>query len=47
MRETKYKSKKIELDGHVFDSKAEARYYELLKLKQTNKRYYLSNCMQA
>ena len=31
---TKYNSKKIELDGHVFDSKAEARYYEELKLQQ-------------
>lgn len=31
---TKYNSKKIELDGNVFDSKAEARYYEELKLQQ-------------
>lgn len=29
-------AKKIELDGHVFDSKAEAKYYELLKQKQAN-----------
>jgi hypothetical protein len=28
---TKYNSKKIEVDGHVFDSKIEARYYEHLK----------------
>lgn len=31
---TKYNSKKIELDGHVFDSKMEARYYEEMKLQQ-------------
>ena len=30
-KKTKYHSKKIELDGHVFDSKLEARYYEQLK----------------
>jgi len=33
---TKYNSKKLELDGHVFDSKAEAKYYEVLKLFQAN-----------
>ncbi|MEK4883452.1 DUF1064 domain-containing protein [Bacillus sp. FSL W8-0223] len=31
---TKYKSKKVEIDGHVFDSKIEARYYEQLKWLQ-------------
>ena len=31
---TKYKSKKIELDGHVFDSQAEAKYYTHLKWLQ-------------
>ncbi|GGA31900.1 DUF1064 domain-containing protein [Psychrobacillus lasiicapitis] len=35
---TKYNSKKIELDGHVFDSKAEAKYYELLKLQQAQEK---------
>ena len=29
----KYKNIKIELDGIVFDSKKEARYYDILKLK--------------
>lgn len=33
---SKYNSTKIELDGHVFDSKAEAKYYEVLTLKQNN-----------
>jgi hypothetical protein len=28
---SKYKSKKVEVDGHVFDSKIEANYYEHLK----------------
>jgi len=31
---SKYKSKKVEVDGHVFDSKIEARYYEQLKWLQ-------------
>jgi hypothetical protein len=34
MSQTKYKSKKIEKDGYVFDSKIEARYYEQLKWLQ-------------
>ena len=29
---SKYKNKKIEIDGHKFDSKAEARYYKQLQL---------------
>lgn len=29
---SKYGNKKVELDGHKFDSKAEARYYSHLKL---------------
>lgn len=34
----KFKNKKVELDGHKFDSKAEARRYEELKLQaQTQK----------
>ncbi|MEJ9210103.1 DUF1064 domain-containing protein [Bacillus smithii] len=37
MSATKYKSKKVEIDGHVFDSKIEARYYEQLKWLQANK----------
>jgi hypothetical protein len=31
---SKYKSKKVEVDGHVFDSQIEARYYEQLKWLQ-------------
>lgn len=31
-RKSKYHNKKIELDGHIFDSKAEARYYNHLKM---------------
>jgi hypothetical protein len=34
---SKYKSKKVEVDGHVFDSKIEAKYYEQLKWLQNNK----------
>jgi hypothetical protein len=34
---TKYHSKKVEIDGHVFDSRIEARYYEDLKLREANK----------
>ncbi|PYE87779.1 DUF1064 domain-containing protein [Bacillus sp. 196mf] len=30
---SKYKNKKVNLDGHVFDSKAEANYYEGLKIR--------------
>ena len=33
---TKYKSKKVEIDGHIFDSKIEARYYKQLKWLQDN-----------
>ncbi|WP_046721480.1 DUF1064 domain-containing protein [Heyndrickxia coagulans] len=35
-KKTKYGSKKVEIDGHVFDSKIEARYYEQLKWLQAN-----------
>ena len=31
---SKYNSKKIDIDGHTFDSKAEAKYYEHLKWLQ-------------
>jgi len=31
MSGSKYKSRKAEVDGHTFDSKAEAKYYEQLK----------------
>ncbi|CAM4390772.1 hypothetical protein BAMA_15520 [Bacillus manliponensis] len=31
---SKYNNKKVELDGHVFDSKAEADYYKGLKVRQ-------------
>lgn len=34
---TKYGSKKTEIDGHTFDSQAEARYYEQLKWLLANK----------
>ncbi|AVO22601.1 DUF1064 domain-containing protein [Aeribacillus composti] len=37
MAQAKYKSKKVEIDGHVFDSKIEAKYYEQLKWLQNNK----------
>ncbi|MEI4617648.1 DUF1064 domain-containing protein [Bacillus cereus] len=30
---SKYNNKKVDLDGHVFDSKAEANYYECLKIR--------------
>ncbi|MFD0770128.1 DUF1064 domain-containing protein [Bacillus sp. CGMCC 1.60114] len=30
----KYRNKKVELDGYVFDSKAEADYYKRLKGRQ-------------
>lgn len=33
-RRSKYGNKKVTLDGHTFDSKAEARYYSELKLRQ-------------
>lgn len=31
---SKYRNKKVQLDGHTFDSKAEARYYQQLKLME-------------
>ncbi|MGG4155720.1 DUF1064 domain-containing protein [Peribacillus muralis] len=31
---SKYGNKKVTLDGHTFDSKAEAKYYEQLKWSQ-------------
>ena len=34
----KFKNKKVELDGHKFDSKAEARRYEELKLQAQTQR---------
>lgn len=37
MTATKYNSKKVELDGNVFDSQIEARYYEQLKRLQEHK----------
>ncbi|GEN30255.1 hypothetical protein HNQ35_000041 [Cerasibacillus quisquiliarum] len=33
-RRSKYRNKKVQLDGHTFDSKAEARYYQELKLME-------------
>lgn len=32
--ETKYNNRKVELDGHVFDSQLEADYYAYLKLRE-------------
>lgn len=34
---TKYGSKKVEIDGIIFDSKVEGKYYEQLKWLQANK----------
>jgi hypothetical protein len=34
---TKYNSKSVEVDGHVFDSIIESRYYEQLKWLEANK----------
>lgn len=31
-KRSKYGNRKVELDGHVFDSRAEAKYYQHLKL---------------
>jgi|SRR5690625_4792341 len=33
-RGSKYRNKKVEIDGLTFDSKAEARYYSELKIRQ-------------
>ncbi|GLY10356.1 DUF1064 domain-containing protein [Pseudobacillus badius] len=35
-RKVKYGNKKVERDGHVFDSLAEAKYYDQLKWLQAN-----------
>jgi hypothetical protein len=37
MTTSKYGSKKVELDGHVFDSKIESKYYQQLKWLEANK----------
>lgn len=37
MAATKYGSKKVEIDGYIFDSKIEASYYEQLKWLKANK----------
>ncbi|GIN97845.1 hypothetical protein J6TS1_37150 [Siminovitchia terrae] len=34
---SKYRNKKVEIDGHVFDSIAESKYYEQLKWLEANK----------
>jgi hypothetical protein len=34
VRRHKYNARKVELDGYSFDSQAEARYYQQLKLRQ-------------
>lgn len=33
-RGSKYRNRRVNLDGHTFDSKAEARYYSQLKLRK-------------
>lgn len=33
-KQNKYSNQKVKIDGHTFDSKAEARYYNQLKLRQ-------------
>src|SRR5690606_36572054 len=33
-RKSKYGNKKVELDGHAFDSIAESKYYQQLKLRE-------------
>ena len=33
-KQSKYKNKKIEIDGHLFDSKKEGKRYQELKLQQ-------------
>jgi|SRR5579875_3533205 len=40
MTESKYKSKKVEADGHVFDSQIEYRYYQQLKWMEENKQIF-------
>src|SRR5574344_259278 len=34
IRQPKYNNRKVEIDGHKFDSKLEAEYYQLLKFKK-------------
>ena len=34
---SKYNNKKVEIDGHVFDSRAEGHYYAQLKLREKAK----------
>jgi len=41
MAQTKYNSKKVEIDGIIFDSKIEAKYYEQLKWLQEHKQQIL------
>ena len=36
-RRSKYGNRRVEIDGHTFDSKAEARYYSQLKLRKRAK----------
>src|SRR5690606_26292284 len=36
-RKSKYKNKKVEIDGHVFDSIAESKYYKQLKWLEEHK----------
>lgn len=36
-RKTKYGNRKVEVDGHVFDSVAESKYYQQLKWLEANK----------
>lgn len=34
IKQPKYNNRKVEIDGHKFDSKLEAEYYQLLKFKK-------------
>lgn len=36
-RKSKYGNRKVEVDGHVFDSVAESKYYQQLKWLEANK----------
>ncbi len=37
VKQNKYRNKKVEVDGHIFDSIAESKYYQQLKWLEANK----------
>lgn len=43
-RKSKYGNRKVELDGHVFDSVAESKYYQQLKWLEANKQINFFRC---